>query len=44
MDFASEHLLLLAILVVLAVAIVGWRFFHVTVRSLRLFIRSLWPH
>jgi hypothetical protein len=44
MDLASEHLLLVATLVVLAVAIVGWRFIHATVRSLRFFIRSLWPH
>jgi len=44
MDIASEPLLLVAAFVVLAVAILGWRFFHVTVRSLRLFIRSLWPH
>jgi hypothetical protein len=44
MAFVSEHLWLVSTLAVLAVAIVGWRVSRVAVRSLRVFIRSLWPH
>lgn len=44
MAFVSDHLWLVSTLAVLALAIVGWRVSQVAVRSLRVFIRSLWPH
>lgn len=44
MTFISEYLWLVSTAAILVVAIVGWRLSRAAIRSLRLFIRSLWPH
>jgi hypothetical protein len=44
MTYISEHLWLVLAVATLVVAIVSWRISRAAVRSLRLFIRSLWPH
>ena len=44
MTFISEHVWLVSAVVILVVALVGWRLSRAAIRSLRVFIRSLWPH